>query len=131
MNKLQLSPPLSRSAYLIRYWLPPVLYAALIFFLSSLPGKNYFFAFSSADKLLHLVEYAGLGYLIARAFGYNFPGRKSLLIRSFAACFLYGLSDEFHQWCVPYRVVSVMDMLANVTGSFLGIGIYIKQRKVL
>ena len=131
MNELQSSPALSRSAYLVRYWLPPVLYAAFIFFLSSLPGKKFLFAFSSADKLLHLLEYAGLGYLIARAFGYNALGKKSLLIRSFAACFLYGLSDEFHQWFVPYRVVSFMDMLANVTGSLLGIGIYIKQRKVL
>ena len=131
MNELQSSPALSRSAYLVRYWLPPVLYAAFIFFLSSVPGKKYLYAFSSADKLLHLVEYTVLGYLIARAFGYNSSGKKRLFIRSFAVCFLYGLSDEFHQWFVPYRVVSFMDMLANVTGSLLGIGIYIKQRKVL
>ena len=131
MNELGSSSTLSRSAYLVRYWLPPFLYAAFIFFLSSIPGKKYLYAFSSADKLLHLVEYAILGYLIARAFGYNSSGRKRLFIRSFAVCLLYGLSDEFHQWFVPYRVVSSMDMLANVTGSLLGIGVYIKQRKVL
>ena len=131
MNELQSSPALSRSAYLVRYWLPPVLYAAFIFFLSSVPGRKYLYPFSSADKVLHLVEYAVLGYLITRAFGYNSSGKKRLFVRSFAVCLLYGLSDEFHQWFVPYRVVSFMDMLANVTGSLLGIGIYIKQRKVL
>jgi len=131
MNKLHSSPALSRRAYLFRYWLPPVLYAAFIFFLSSIPGRKYLYPFSSADKVLHLVEYTVLGYLITRAFGYNSSGKKRLFIRSFAVCLLYGLSDEFHQWFVPYRVVSFMDMLANVTGSLLGIGIYIKQRKVL
>lgn len=130
MNKLQSSPPLPRSAYFVRYWLPPVLYAAFIFLLSSLPGKKVLFPFSSADKVLHLVEYAILGYLVARAFGYNLYEKKVLLIRAFSVCFLFGLSDEFHQWFVPYRVLSGMDMLADVIGSFLGIGIYIKQRKI-
>ena len=88
------------------------------------------FPFSSADKVLHLVEYAILGYLVARAFGYNLYEKKVLLIRAFSVCFLFGLSDEFHQWFVPYRVLSGMDMLADVIGSFLGIGIYIKQRKI-
>ena len=77
------------------------------------------------------MEYAVLGYLLARAFGYNLSDKKSLFIRAFSVSFLYGLSDEFHQWFVPYRVVSFMDMLANAAGSLLGIGIYIKQRKVL
>jgi len=131
MDKLQSSPALSRRAYFVRYWLPPVLYAAFIFFLSSVPGGKYHYPFSSADKVLHLMEYSVLGYLIARAFGCNSSGKKRLFIRSFVICLLYGLSDEFHQWFVPYRVVSFMDMLANGTGSLLAIGIYIKQRKVL
>jgi len=131
MNKLHSSPALSRRAYIVRYWLPPVLYAAFIFFLSSLPGKDYPYPFFSVDKVVHLVEYAVLGYLLARAFGYNLSDKKSLFIRAFSVSFLYGLSDEFHQWFVPYRVVSFMDMLANAAGSLLGIGIYIKQRKVL
>ena len=130
MNELQPSQPLPRRAYIIRYWLPPFLYAALIFFLSSLPGKKYPYPFFSADKLLHAVEYAVLGYLVARALGYGLHEGKILFIRSFAVCVLYGISDELHQWFVPYRVVSVMDILADSAGSVLGIGFYIKQRKV-
>ncbi len=131
MNKLQPLQPLSRRAYFVRYWLPPFLYAALIFFLSSLPGKKYPYPFFSADKLAHVAEYAILGYLVARAFGYGLQERKILFVRSFVICVLYGISDELHQWFVPYRVVSVMDVLADITGSVFGIGIYIKQRKVL
>ena len=131
MNELQPSQPLSRRAYLFRYWLPPFLYAALIFFLSSLPGKEYPYPFFSADKLLHVVEYAILGYLVARALGYGLQEIKILFVRALVVCVLYGISDELHQWFVPYRVVSVMDILADSAGSFLGIGIYIKQRKIL
>lgn len=131
MNELQPSQPLSRRAYLVRYWLLPFLYAALIFFLSSVPGRKYPYPFLSVDKLAHVVEYAILGYLVARAFGYGLHERKILFVRSFTVCVLYGISDEFHQWFVPDRVVSVIDILADSIGSFLGIGIYIKQRKVL
>ena len=128
---MQQSQPLSRRAYLVRYWLPPFLYAALIFFLSSLPGKKYPYTFFSADKLIHVVEYAVLGYLVARAFGYDLHERQILFVRSFVICVLYAISDELHQWFVPNRVVSFMDLLADITGSVFGIGIYIKQRKVL
>ena len=131
MNELQPLQPLSRRAYLLRYWLPPFLYAALIFFLSSIPGKEYPYPFFSADKLVHVVEYAVLGYLVARAFGYDLHGSKILFVRSLVVCVLYGVSDELHQWFVPNRVVSVMDLLADIAGSVLGIVIYIKQRKVL
>ena len=131
MNEQQPSQPLSKRAYLVRYWLPPFLYAALIFFLSSLPGKEYPYPFFSADKLVHVVEYAILGYLVARAFGYELHDKKILFVRSFSICVLYGISDELHQWFVPNRVVSVMDILADSAGSVLGIGIYFKQRKVL
>jgi VanZ family protein len=131
MNELQQSKPLSRRAYLVRYWLPPFLCAALIFFLSSLPGKKYPYTFFSADKLIHVVEYAVLGYLVARAFGCDLHERQILFVRSLVVCVLYGISDELHQWFVPDRVVSVMDLLADIIGSVSGIGIYIKQRKVL
>ena len=131
MNELQPSQPLSRRAYLVRYWLPPFLYAALIFFLSSVPGRKYPYPFLSVDKLAHVVEYAILGYLVARAFGYGLHERKILFVRSVTVCVLYGISDELHQWFVPNRVVSVIDILADIFGSFLGIGIYIKQRKML
>jgi len=116
---------MSPRAFRLACWLPPCLYAAVIFYLSSLPGATYFPAFFSADKVLHVGEYGILGYLVARALRNYGLTRKTLFIRAFALCVLYGISDEVHQMFVPHRCPSVMDILADGIGSSLGIGIYI------
>lgn len=51
-----------------KYWLPFYLYAALIFFLSSLSKPPLHPPFLFGDKLFHTVEYIFFGYLAARAF---------------------------------------------------------------
>jgi VanZ family protein len=96
-----------------------------------LPGATYFPSFFSADKIFHVGEYGVLGYLVARAIGNYGLTKKTLFIRAFALCVLYGISDEVHQMFVPHRYPSVMDVLADGIGSSLGIGIYIKKRKVV
>ena len=116
---------MSPRAFRLACWLPPCLYAAVIFYLSSLPGATYFPAFFSADKVLHVGEYGILGYLVARALRNYGLTRKTLFIRAFALCVLYGISDEVHQMFVPHRCPSVIDILADGIGSSLGIGIYI------
>jgi VanZ family protein len=109
-------------------WLPPCLYAAFIFYLSSLslPEATYLPLFFSADKVFHVAEYGVLGYLVARALGNYGLSKKKLFIRAVALCVLYGISDEVHQMFVPHRYPSVMDILADGIGSSLGIGISIK-----
>ena len=116
---------MSPRAFRLACWLPPCLYAAVIFYLSSLPGATYLPAFFSADKVLHVGEYGILGYLVARALRNYGLTRKTLFIRAFALGVLYGISDEVHQMFVPHRCPSVMDILADGIGSSLGIGIYI------
>jgi hypothetical protein len=54
----------SRRAYL---WLPPIAYAALIFWLSSLSDPLPQVSILVWDKALHAIEYAGLGFLVCRA----------------------------------------------------------------
>lgn len=120
--------PLRRASRASRLagWIPPIIYAAFIFYLSSLPGDTYIPSFFSADKVLHVCAYSILGYLVARALGsYGLSG-KQLFIRAFVLCVLYGISDEVHQLFVPHRHASVMDVLADGIGSSLGIGIYLK-----
>ena len=115
----------------LNYWLPPFAYAALIFYLSSLPGTTYFPQFFSADKLLHLGEYGILGYLLARALGCCHLRKKILFITAFSGCLVYGISDELHQLFVPHRCTSIMDVIADGVGSFTGIWIYNKQKGIL
>lgn len=105
------------------YWLPAVLWAILIFALSSVskfPEEiEPLFSFS---QVVHLLEYAILAFLLARAFKHS---DKEKLIRNFrilavAAAILYGLSDEFHQSFVPYRTPDAIDWLIDCVGALLG-----------
>ena len=122
---------LSTVSIFLTHWLPPFAYAALIFYLSSIPGTTYPTLFFSADKFLHLGEYGILGYLLARALGYYHFKKKTLFIIAVSICFIYGVSDELHQFFVPYRCPSVIDIIADGIGSAIGVGIYVKQRSIL
>ena len=37
---------------------------------------------------------------------------------------LYGISDEIHQYFVPYRSADLMDVLADMIGGIMGVYIY-------
>ena len=101
------------------YWGPVILYAALIFFLSSqsrpsqyLPG----FLFGLSDKVLHSFEYGILAVLLYRAFKYTVRTKWAAGWAIFCAM-AYGLLDEIHQWFVPYREVEMFDFLADSVGA--------------
>jgi VanZ family protein len=100
---------------------PAPAYAALIFYLSSLPNPLPMLTSHLWDKGLHATEYGGLAALlvlgIERAFRMG-PVRAGV----WAACLasLYGASDEFHQAFVPHRSSEVADWLADTTGAALG-----------
>jgi VanZ family protein len=107
----------------IKYWLPVYLFAALIFFLSSLPKlPEPPLELPFLDKIGHLLEYALFGYLLKRGFS-NSPRTKLSSHSSFlvvVTAFLYGVSDEVHQIFVPTRNPEVLDLLFDGTGAFLG-----------
>ncbi len=103
-------------------WAPAIVYAALIFALSSLSQPPPFVPpeLLSLDKLVHLAEYAVLGALLARAL--RAGGRPAA--RVFAGALLlgslYGASDELHQAFVPKRTAEVRDWAADSAGAALG-----------
>ena len=88
--------------------------------------------FRHADKAAHLVEYAGLGFLLIRAF---FGTR---IFSSIAACGLLalvsgiatGLADEIFQAGVPGRVSSVADFRIDTLGVLLGAIAYALARRL-
>ena len=110
------------SSQFLRFWLPVYLYAGLIFILSSFPQPIKALPFFHGDKLLHLIEYAILGYLLARAARHSSHPKLCTHFRIFAVyvAFLYGITDEFHQYFVPGRVVDILDLVANAAGAFCG-----------
>ncbi|MGD8329218.1 MAG: VanZ family protein [Acidobacteriota bacterium] len=103
------------------YWVPAILTAALIFWLSHLsdlpePSGWYF-----SDKVAHALEYGffmlTLVYGTTRGFEPALR-RRSRVVAAFAIATLYGISDEFHQ-SFTGRDPSAFDWLADVVGALL------------
>lgn len=119
------------------YLLLALAWAALIWYLSDQPGLDIPPAFPMQDKLLHLIAYGVLGFLVmgTRRLPFNGVLKKSPArvfqhgVNTFPTltywtvcvlCILYGILDEVHQSFVPGRDASVYDVYADVTGALLG-----------
>ena len=71
-------------------------------------------------KIAHVLEFAMLGILVMNLIScYNKKMYLALII-----CVLYAVSDEIHQIFVPGRNSSIIDVLIDSVGSFIGIYIY-------
>ena len=113
--------------YFIRFWLPVLIYLALIFILSSFSAPIFAETpIPFLDKLFHMVEYALLGFLFIRGFKNSPLSLSSVKFISLAVALstLYGMSDEFHQYFVPNRDASLADILFDCIGSMIGSTIY-------
>ena len=114
-----------------KYLLPAFFYAALIFFLSSLPSSAVpNLGISFGDLILHFCEYSVFGYFVALAVMQSLGkvNWKNFLIVMFIGS-LYAASDEYHQSFVEGRVSEVSDFLADSTGLILGLVVYVIRAK--
>ncbi len=96
-------------------------YLGLIYWLSSQTSPPVpSLGFEGADKLLHGIEYGGLGWLLAwSASAHGARGRAALFVGAVAGS-LYGASDEIHQAFVPGRECDAFDWAADTFGSLVG-----------
>ena len=108
------------------YWLPVALYAGAIFYLSSQPHPETqlpsFLLEDVSDKVLHAIEYAVLGGLCYRAFRWaagSAVSRQAVVLAIVTAS-VYGITDEAHQFFVPFRESSWQDWLADTIGAAIG-----------
>ncbi|MBI4767897.1 MAG: VanZ family protein [Deltaproteobacteria bacterium] len=104
----------------------------MIFYGSS--QSRWFFeppAFFSVDKIYHFLEYAIFGVLLARILKeYGIPpSLPGKMIWVLMISFLYGTSDEFHQWFVPGRFATFGDLLADGLGGGLGGFLFFKFKR--
>ncbi len=120
----------------MKYWVPPFLYMALIFVVSSLeqpPLPMPEFEWLTIDKLYHFVEYAVLGGLLAIAFVKAKPAvvpSKLIWLVAMVLSILYGASDEWHQTFVPGRFATLADWVADALGSIAGVlAVYLYHKK--
>ena len=121
---------------MIRYWLPLLIYMGLIVYLSSLsqPPETLMevIDWGPIDKVFHLVEFTILGVLLARALSYSLRRilPTSTWIIAFAVAVLFGVSDEWHQSFVIGRHSTVSDLIVDIIGSALGVGIvYLRAKR--
>jgi VanZ family protein len=99
----------------LNLWLPVVLWAGVIFALSSIPSLGT--GLGTWDlvlrKVAHMAEYAVLGGLLQRA-----VGREPLAILLGSA---YAVTDELHQSFVTGRQGAPLDWLIDTIGVVAGV----------
>jgi len=100
-------------------YLPPILYAGMIFTLSSRSFESVHLE-HGLDKGVHLLLYTGFGVLVYRTFHKSHRGRMAPFW-TVLIVFLYGVSDEFHQFFVPGRTFEIADMVADGLGGLLSV----------
>ncbi|HST30781.1 MAG TPA: VanZ family protein [Chthoniobacterales bacterium] len=143
---------------LVRYWMPVVIWMALIFLgstdmLSAEHTSRFLVPFlrwldpeitlatlsfmqTIVRKLGHVTEYAILATLLWRAVrgGIVLKSKLWLLFAAvWAACAIFAASDEFHQSFVPSRTSSLHDVMIDICGALIGLTICIAlaTRKVV
>ncbi len=99
-------------------WLPTIFYMALIFYFSSLSKPVPYELPKHVDKLIHILEYAILGFLMS--FSLKNSGAKYFFSIGMLSSSVYGLTDEIHQLFVFMRDTSVTDVGADIIGSLAG-----------
>jgi VanZ family protein len=108
-------------------WLPPLVYASAIFYLSSLSypeevipqGKALFETFG--DRWMHFIEYAFLTVLCYPALRYSSGPQIAphAVVSAILVASLYGITDEVHQAFVPFREASWLDLAADMAGAMI------------
>lgn len=103
-------------------WLPPLLWAAMIFKFSSgrvpMASQVYWQDFM-VKKTGHVILFSTLSVLIYRGLIGGGVNRKKAAILAVVISLLYGASDEFHQMYTQGREARVRDVLIDGTGAGL------------
>jgi VanZ family protein len=111
-----LSTGSDRLKHFLLYQGPALGFAAVIIFMSSLPGSAIpTMPFLNGDKLVHCLEFGLFGMLLFRAFRFppltHNPYRLTVVVGM-----LFAASDELHQLFVPGRYCDILDFIADSLG---------------
>ena len=106
-----------------RAWILTIAYVAVIFTVSSIHGSIYLVPpFRLSDKLAHIAEYSGLGFLLTAAYFATLGSSRPRLVPTLAigTGLIIGGLDELYQFTVPGRSVEFFDWLGDAVGIVLG-----------
>ncbi len=117
----------NREGGFVRYQLPAILWALLIFASSSIPGRVFpHVNIPNIDKIVHFAYYFIFAILVAIALKHQTRFRdlsKSSLMMSFLLATAYGVSDEAHQLFVAGRTSDPHDLVADMAGALMAVGV--------
>ena len=102
-----------------RPWLPPLIWAGLIVFATSLPSSALPRQLGPFDKVAHFSMYAVLAALVTVAVR-NHAFRKALVLIVLAVA-AFGAVDEWHQRFIPGRSTEFADWVADSLGGLAGV----------
>lgn len=109
-------------------FVPTVLVMGMIFYLSHQPAESLALPdIAFLDKLIHALVYgvlaASVWYGIPEQVTRTYPWRVWGGVVLF--CFLYALSDEFHQSFIPGREPDKLDIVADMFGAVMVSLVYV------
>jgi len=109
---------------LIRYWLPVIVWAIVIFAFSSFPtgqASGIDWQDFIVKKTAHIVEYGILTLLLYRALKQSGIEKKDAALYSLTLAVFYAVTDEFHQSFTPGREPTLRDVIFDTIGGILAI----------
>ena len=114
-----------------------IVWSLLILSVCLMPGDNLpsssFLSFKGADKLIHTTLYLVLIILVGKGLLKYFNSsysRNRIIVIAFLYCLFLGIGIEFIQSVfVAARSGDIFDVLANVTGVFIGALMLMSQIK--
>jgi len=117
---------------MLRYFLAPFFWAAIIFFLSSIPSADLpdfsFWRLISFDKFAHACMYGMLSFLLMKAcyrqYSSWFIRYNAIKFTAIAGIVYGGLIEIYQELLLPDRYGDWLDLIANIIGTFLGIFIF-------
>ncbi|MFC1693995.1 VanZ family protein [Candidatus Latescibacterota bacterium] len=117
---------LEKKSPFVVYKAPALVYAGLIFVMSSISGYELpELPFYSFDKIVHSLEFGLFGMLLYRAFRYPRPFSRPYLF-TLGTGIPWAAMDEIHQLYVPGRNCDPVDFIMDVLGLVVFAGISVK-----
>ena len=103
----------------MRQWLPPLLWAGVILFGTSLPQDAVPVQTSKIDKILHFSIYTVFSFLLTRQI-LEITTRWRAAAIAVAIAVVFGALDEWHQRLIPGRSTELADWYADSAGAVVG-----------
>ncbi|MFH1127728.1 MAG: VanZ family protein [archaeon] len=111
-----------------KYWMPVVVWALIMLFVSTMPGEALekmdggSGKVSSYSYIWHFFEFLVLSFLLFRAISLdNKYGRMKVIALVIAVSFAYSFLTEFMQLYVPGRFFDYSDIMVNNIGAVAGL----------